>query len=115
MATSKSPLIVSISPDANDDLWEIWGDNLEEYKSVDHADNYLAFLRTGINQLAATYDDGQELEGFPEFRCVTLRKSKKGHGHYVIYKVDQAQQLIKVLHVYHTRMDIYGRLKAQFG
>jgi hypothetical protein len=33
----------------------------------------------------------------------------------VIFKVDEVQQLVKVLHVYHTRMDIQGRLKAQFG
>ena len=55
------------------------------------------------------------MEGLPEFRFVTLRKSKKGHGHYVIYDIDEAEQLITVLRVYHTRMDIRCRLKAQFG
>ena len=43
-----------------------------------------------------------------------LRKSKKGHGHSIIFKVDQAQQLVKVLRVYHTRMDIESRLKREF-
>ena len=114
MASGKPPLIVSLSPAADDDLWEIWGDNLEEYKSVDHADSYLDFHRTGINRLATNYNDGKPIEGFEEFQFITLRKNRRGHGHYVIFKVDEAQQLVKVLRVYHTRMDIQGRLRAQF-
>ena len=39
MASSKSPLAVSLSPTANDNLWEIWGDNLERYKDVEMAKN----------------------------------------------------------------------------
>jgi len=30
MALSKSPLAVRLTPAAEDDLWEIWGDNLEQ-------------------------------------------------------------------------------------
>lgn len=115
MASSESPLTVILSPEARDDLWEIWGDNVELYTSVEHADGYLDFLRTGINRLAVTYADGLALEGFREFRYVILRKSKKGHGHFVIYTVDESQQIVMVLRVYHTRMDIQTRLESQFG
>lgn len=114
MATSEPQLNVILSRDAEDDLIEIWGDNVELYKSIDHADRYLEFLRRGINQLSITYADGPELEGFPEFRYVILRKRKKGHGHYVIYDIDEADQVVTVLRVYHSRMDIQARLNAQF-
>ena len=38
MATGKPPLAVSISPDAEEELKEISGDNVELYKDIDHAD-----------------------------------------------------------------------------
>jgi len=85
MAKGKPLLTVSVSPDADNDLWEIWGDNVQLYKNVDLADSYLAFLRTGINQLGSSYPDGRDVEGFPEFQYVILRRSKKGHGHCVIF------------------------------
>ena len=95
MASGKPPLTVSLSPAAENDLWEIWGDNLELYNSVDHADSYLEFLRTGINRLATDYADSEPMEGFPEFRYVTLRKGRRGHGHFVILKVDESDSLLR--------------------
>lgn len=114
MASGKPSLTVVLSPAANDDLWEIWGDNVQQYKNAGHADAYLEFLRTGINRLATEYEDGKPIEGFPEFQYITLKRSRRGHGHYVIFKVDRAQQLVKVLRIYHTRMDVQGRLTAEF-
>jgi plasmid stabilization system protein ParE len=114
MATSKPSLTVAVSPDAEHDLIEIWGDNVELYKDIDHADNYLAYLRTEINKLATNYPDGRAIEGFSDFRFVIARKRKGGQGHYIIFDVDEAQQLVTVLRIYHTRMDIGVRLKREF-
>jgi plasmid stabilization system protein ParE len=113
MASSKSALVVSLAPAANDDLWEIWGDNAERY-GLEHADSYLDFLRTGINRLSSNYDKGWPVEGFAEFKLVTLKRSRRGQGHYIIFKVDEAEGLVKVLRVYHTRMDVKSRLNAEF-
>jgi plasmid stabilization system protein ParE len=114
MATSKSPVTVIVSPAAEDDLIEIWGSNVEIYKDVNHADNYLVFLRTEINKLATSYPDARALKGFPEFRFITMKKGRRGHGHYAILDLDEVEQVITVLRVYHTRMDLAGRLKMEF-
>lgn len=114
MASSEPPLNVKISPDADEDLWGIWVDNLVRYKIVEHADEYDAFLRAGIKGLAFAHGSGSVLPEFPELRYMVLRKSSRGHGHYIFYKVDPVQDEVKVLRVYHSRMDIVGRLKAQF-
>jgi plasmid stabilization system protein ParE len=112
MASGEPPLSVKISPSANADLWEIWLANLERYQSVAQADGYVDFLKQGINLLASQSSEGRPLEGFPEYRFVTLKKSQRGHGHCVIFKVDLALRTVKVLRVLHTRMDIPARLWA---
>ena len=107
-------MIVSISPAANDDLWEIWVANVNQYRDTAHADSYVDFLRSGIDELASDFNYGRRTALFPEFRFITLRKRNRGHGHYVIYKVDESRQSIMVLRVYHTRMDVESRLRQEF-
>lgn len=113
MASERSGLNVTLSPDAEADLLEIWADNADFYQDVAHADAYVGFLLAGIEALAQGYRSGRPLEGYPEYRFVILRKRPRGHGHYVIYSFDS--QAVTVLRVFHTRMDIAGRLRNQFG
>ena len=111
MASSESPLTIQISRTANGDLWEIWRNNLEQYRSVEHADRYLEFLKLGIQSLLTEPDASRPLRGVPEYRFITLKRSRSGHGHYVVFKVDFALRMVKVLRVLHTRMDIQARLQ----
>jgi len=113
VASGKPALTVCLSPRAEDDLWAIWGDNLERYQDVHHADGYLDFLRTGINRLATEYGEGRPMAKYPEFKFVTLKKSRRGHGHFVIFRVSESEQIVKVLRVLHTRMDVEERLKKE--
>ncbi|RYZ72199.1 MAG: type II toxin-antitoxin system RelE/ParE family toxin [Proteobacteria bacterium] len=113
MATKPFPLTVVVAPAAQADLFGIWNDNAERY-SVDHADDYIEFLQAGIDALATEHGDGKPLEDFDEFKFVTRKKKPKGHGHYLIFRVDEAAQIVRVLRVYHTSMDIIGRLKSEF-
>jgi plasmid stabilization system protein ParE len=113
MARRKPRLTVITSPTAADELYDIWLANLKRY-NFDHAESYEAFLKSGINALATDYDDGKEVEGFPELRRVTLKRSSQGQGHVVIYEIDLLAQTVYVHHLYHTRMDIQGRLESEF-
>jgi plasmid stabilization system protein ParE len=112
MASSKPKLTVILSPTAEGELWGIWIHNLETYKSLEHADSYLDFLREGINGLTSRYDEGREVEDLPELRSIALRKSRRGYGHIVIFEIDAPNETVYIHHVFHTSQDILGRLKA---
>ena len=114
MASGKPKLTVILSPTVENELLGIWEHNLGFYKSVDHADGYLTFLKKGINALSTTYDKARSVEDYPELRSITLRKSRQGEGHIVIFEIDAANQTVHIHHVFHTRQDLQGRLKAQF-
>lgn len=112
MDSGKSPLTVILAPQAEEDLWGIWGYNAGRY-GVDHADEFFDFLKTGINRLSLDYQTSRPLEMYPEYRFVTLRKGRRGHGYFVIFKVDEAVKVLKVLHIYHTSMDVNRRLGSE--
>ena len=92
------------------ELNEVWEWNAERY-GPDHAEEYVAFLRQGIGQLALDPLEGREVEGFPELRRVTLARQPRGDGHVVIYEA--GEERLDVLHIYHTKQDIRGRLTKE--
>jgi plasmid stabilization system protein ParE len=112
MAENPPTLTVIVSPTAVQELWEIWQYNAHRY-SFDHAQEYEAFLAAGIGNLATTYREGRDVEGFPELKSVTLKRSRKGDGHIVIYEIDETEQTVAVLHIFHTKMDVEGRLESE--
>lgn len=100
---------VSLTPDAEDDLWSIWSFNVDRY-GLERADRYVAFLREGIARLAAEYDLGRRVEDSPSLRTMAFRRRMGGDGHIVVYEVDLDAERITVLHVFHTKQDVQGRL-----
>jgi len=112
VAGSKPPLTVIVTPEAAGELWEIWRHNLERY-NFEHAESYETFLKIGINRLTKVYDEGKGVDGFPELRSIKLKRSRHGDGHIVIYQVDEVQGTVTVFHIYHTKMDVRGRLESE--
>jgi len=112
MAASKPALTVILTPDAESELWEIWRRNLDRY-SYDHAESYESFLKIGINRLATAYEEGDEVERFPELKSITLKRSRRGDGYIVIYEADEEDRSVIVFHIFHTKMDVQGRLESE--
>lgn len=81
---------------------------------MSQADRWDAFLKQSIYSLAHTYDDGQQVLNFPELRSLLCKKGRKGDGHYLIYEVDEAERRLTIIHVFHTKMDVTGRLEREF-
>ncbi len=110
MAKRKSPkLAVVLSRSAQISLQEIWNYNSMR-RSVREADAYDAFLRNNIDGLAKNYPNGKEVEGVPDVRALTVKKRRSGDGHVVIFDIDGAGGVVNVLQIFHTKMDIPGRL-----
>jgi len=105
-------LTIAYARTTRSEINQIWDYNEKKY-GRQHAAAYIEFLQDGIDALATTYADDRAVEGFPHLQGITLKRSPRAHGHVVIYRVDQAAQLIRILHVYHTRQDIQGRLKRE--
>ena len=114
MATSKPALTPIISPDAQSDLKAVYVYNADHWGPT-REDQYESFLLTGIAKLVTNHSDGRVVHGFPHLRRVTFRRKSQGHGHghVVIYRVDMTEMAIRILHIYHTRQDILGRLQDQ--
>ena len=113
MARIEPPLAVNITASAQRELVRIWDYNAE-HRSVRQADSWDMFLRATIEKLASTYEEGKFVEGFARLRYVTARKRASDDGHSVIYEVDAAERVVNILHVFHTKQDILGRLEGEF-
>jgi len=112
MDAEQPSLIIVFAASARIELDEIWAWNKEKYNAK-HAVDYLDFLLEGIGQLATKHGEGKLVDGFPQLKALTLKRSPRGHGHVIIYRVEEAVQRIRILHVYHTRQDIRGRLEME--
>ena len=104
-------LTVVVAPSARRDLDDIWGYNAAIY-GIDHATSYLEFLQDQIQGLSSGPSAGRQVFDYPELRGLTVRRGKRGHGHIVIYRVDEAIETLGVLHVFHTAQDLSGRLRS---
>lgn len=100
---------VVYSPEARQDLRGVWRYNVE-HRSVAQANAYSAFLIDGIDHLGTEYDRGRPVGGFPHLLRTTLRRRPRGDGHIVVYEVDPDAEMITILHVFHTKQDVLGRL-----
>jgi len=112
MASTKSPLATIRSPTAIDELDGIWRWNAERY-GVPHADEYLRYLKDGIDGLATGYTKGKTVGGRPDLRYVLLRRRAKGHGHVAVYSFDEKE--VQVLHIFHTAQDWQRELAGGSG
>jgi len=108
MASKTPRLKVTLTPKAKRDLNSIWAWNAQD-KSPERADAYDKFLLQQIKKLATDYRLGRPLTVAPECRYVIVQKSKRGHGHYVVYQVHQGA--IEILRLFHTRQDWENRFK----
>jgi len=113
MARRSPKLTVVITAAADRELTSIWDYNAE-YRSLRQADAWDSFLRTKIAGLATGYADGRPIEDFSNLRRILVKRRSQANGHYVIYEVDQASQVVNILHIYHSSMDVEGRLKREF-
>ncbi len=95
-------------------LDEIWDYNARTY-GAGHAGEYIEFLLSGIEELAKEGTDGRTVDGFPLLRAKTLKRGRRGHGHVVIYQVDEDAGIVKIWSVFHTRQDVEGRLRRDFS
>ena len=105
-------MTIIYAPTTRGDLNNIWEYNNKTY-GRDHAAAYIDFLQDGIDSLATSPDQGRTVENFPDLKSLMLKRSQRGEGHVVIYRVDQAKQVIRILHIYHTSQDIQGRLTKE--
>ena len=114
MASRKPTLTVVFTHGASDELNDVWRQNAKQ-RGVDHADSYDEFLKQNIAHLATDYDAGKGIDGFPELQRMTFKTNSRRStdGHTVIYEVDAANKTASILHVFHTKMDLEGRLKRE--
>lgn len=65
-----------------------------------------------IDELETTYSDGRPVPIAPDCRRITVQKSSRGHGPYIIYQVHEDS--LEVLRVLHTSRDWQTRfIKGQ--
>lgn len=102
-------MTVIFTDDARLELRGVWNYNAKN-RSVAQAEKYEDFLIVGINALASRHSQGKAIKGFPGLRSMTFRKSPRGDGHIVVYQVDHDAETVNVLHVFHTKQDVQGRL-----
>ena len=92
-------MTVTLTADATDDLDEIWRWNARQH-GAGHANEYLAFLRRAIDELATTHAQGRVVDGRPDLPHRTVRHRSRGHAHVPVYHVDGT--MVTVVRVFHT-------------
>jgi plasmid stabilization system protein ParE len=92
---------------ARNELDEIWDWNEKTYGRR-HAANYIEFLDTQIESLGTEHLKGRSVGTRPDLRYLSIKLRQRGHGHVVVYSVDQ--QAVNILHVFHTAQDWQNRL-----
>lgn len=93
------------------ELDEIWLWNARQF-GEDWANGYMSFLRDQIRSIPESLDHDKVLQntsGYQgELRARLIRRSKRGHGHVVIYQVSLLT--VDILHIFHTAQDWPGRI-----
>jgi plasmid stabilization system protein ParE len=112
MAGESGNLSVSLSPAALLALDEIWDWNARHY-GVNHADQYIAFLLAETTKLATTYFKGKPVPSMPRLSYIVIRRRRNGHGHLAVYEL--IDDVIQVLHFYHSAQDWQTKLAKELG
>jgi len=107
MASPEPALTVRVSPTAAAALADIWQWNAERY-GESHADEYVGFLRSAIQQLPSLYKLGRPVTSRPGFHYRMIRRRAKGHGHIAVYRFHDT--VIDVLHVFHSAQEWQAKL-----
>lgn len=94
-------LNVKLSTEALSDLDEITAWNIEQ-NGFDQAVRYRTFLLNSISQLPESYSACRQVKNRPDLRFTVLRWSSRGHGHIVVFVVDESSGTIRVAKLYHT-------------
>ena len=91
-------------------LDEIWDWNEQTY-GPEHADKYIEFLERHIDALNSEFERGKHVGAMPELRYVLIRRKSRGHGHLAVYKIKE--EMVHVLHVFHSAQDWENKLAAE--
>lgn len=84
--------------------------NARQY-SIEHADDYLAFLNRHIDGLDDSHSKCKEVRGRNAVKYLVILKRLSGHGHVTVFKV--VGDVIRVLRVFHTAQDWQNQLKTE--
>lgn len=110
MARIPRPLTLEYSAQALDDLTGIWEWNAGQ-RGLQHADNYIAFLKAETLKLARSSSPGRPVPTRTTFRYALIRRRHQGYGHLVVFTVDL--QTLRILRYYHTSQDWQTKLTAE--
>lgn len=94
-------LNVCLSPEAILDIDQITSWNVAN-NGFEQAVKYREFLITSISQLEESYNGCRKVARRPDLKFIVLRWSPKGHGHIVVFVVDEQSEKINVARIYHT-------------
>ena len=101
-------MIVVYSAEALADLDEIWDWNSTHFGD-DRADEYIDFLKVGIDALATTHGFGRRVRTATHLRYITIVKRRNRHGHVAVYSV--IGTTVNLIHVFGTAQDWQQKLK----
>lgn len=93
-----------LSIEAENDLEDIWLYTFQTW-SVNQADDYLNLIVEQIRHIANNPNSGMD---YGKIRKGYFRSKIKSH--YIFYKIDKRDNVVKVIRILHERMDIEPRL-----
>lgn len=93
-----------ISNEAENDLENIWLYTFQTW-SVNQADGYLNSIVEHIQYIANNPNSGKD---YGKIRKGYFRSKIKSH--YIFYKIDKRNKVVKIIRILHERMDIETRL-----
>lgn len=93
-----------LSNEAENDLENIWFYTFQTW-SINQADEYLNRIVSQIQYIASNPKSGKD---YSKIRKGYFRSKIKSH--YIFYKIDERNKVVKVIRILHERMDIETRL-----
>lgn len=93
-----------ISNEAENDLENIWMYTFQNW-SIKQADKYLKLIINHFQYIAQNPTLGKD---YSEIRKGYFRS--KIESHYIFYKIDKKDKIVKIIRILHERMDIKTRL-----
>jgi plasmid stabilization system protein ParE len=107
MAEKPRKVTLSFLPAAQTALRRIWNWNANRY-GENHADRYIAFLIATTEKLVDDPSVGKPISKVPTMHYITIRRSRKGHGHVAVYEI--VDGVIQVVDFFHTAQDWQSKL-----
>jgi len=112
MVAKRRKLNVLLSATSLATLDQIWDWNAKHYGG-DHADQYIRFIREEADKLATDYGRGRQVPSRPDMHYVTIKRSRRGHGHIAVYEI--VADAVTILDFFHTAQDWQNRLPDATG